>query len=93
MWIFGGGFYSGSATLEVYDPKTLASEENVIIVSMQYRVASLGFLYFDSPDVPGNAGLFDQRMALQWVRNNVDMFGGDPTQVCLIVLTGFAFLS
>ncbi|CAB0008422.1 unnamed protein product [Nesidiocoris tenuis] len=83
VWIFGGGFYSGSATLEVYDPKTLVSEENIILVSMQYRVASLGFLFFDSPEVPGNAGLFDQRMALQWVRNNIEKFGGDPTQVTL----------
>nr|AOS89450.1 acetylcholinesterase 1 [Apolygus lucorum] len=83
VWIFGGGFYSGSATLEVYDPKTLVSEENVILVSMQYRVASLGFLFYDSPEVPGNAGLFDQRMALQWVRNNIDKFGGDPNRVTL----------
>jgi acetylcholinesterase len=38
----------------------LAAEENIIIVSMQYRVASLGFAFFDTEDVPGNAGLFDQ---------------------------------
>ena len=56
VWIFGGGFYSGTITLDVYDPKTLVSEENVIMVLMQYRVASLGFLFFDTADVPGNAG-------------------------------------
>lgn len=83
VWIFGGGFYSGSATLDVYDPKTLVSEENVVVVSMQYRVASLGFLYFDTGDVPGNAGLFDQLMALQWVRDNVQFFGGNPHNVTL----------
>lgn len=83
VWIFGGGFYSGSATLDIYDPKILVSEQNVILVSMQYRVASLGFLYFDTEDVPGNAGLFDQLMALQWVRDNIAAFGGNPRNVTL----------
>ncbi|XP_021924179.1 acetylcholinesterase-like isoform X3 [Zootermopsis nevadensis] len=83
VWIFGGGFYSGSATLDVYDHKILVSEENVIIVSMQYRVASLGFLFFGTSDVPGNAGLFDQYMALQWVHDNIQAFGGNPNNVTL----------
>nr|ADA60184.1 acetylcholinesterase 1 [Liposcelis paeta] len=83
VWIFGGGFYSGTATLDVYDPKTLVSEEKVIVVSMQYRIASLGFLFFDTPDVPGNAGLFDQLMALQWVHDNIHAFGGNPHNVTL----------
>lgn len=83
VWIFGGSFYSGSATLDVYDPKTIVSEENVIFVSMQYRVASLGFLYFGTSDVPGNTGLFDQTMALQWVRDNIAAFGGNPDNVTL----------
>ncbi|KAJ8684458.1 hypothetical protein QAD02_020250 [Eretmocerus hayati] len=83
VWIFGGGFYSGTATLDVYDPKTLVSEENIILVSMQYRVASLGFLYFGTSDVPGNAGLFDQLMALEWVRDNIEFFGGNKDNVTL----------
>uniref|UniRef100_A0A1B6MCT5 Carboxylic ester hydrolase n=1 Tax=Graphocephala atropunctata TaxID=36148 RepID=A0A1B6MCT5_9HEMI len=83
VWVFGGGFYSGSATLDVYDPRILVSEENVIYVSMQYRVASLGFLFFDNGDVPGNAGLFDQLMALQWVHDNIHFFGGNPRNVTL----------
>uniref|UniRef100_A0A1B6JWT5 Carboxylic ester hydrolase n=2 Tax=Homalodisca liturata TaxID=320908 RepID=A0A1B6JWT5_9HEMI len=83
VWIFGGGFYSGSSTLDVYDPRILVSEENVIYVSMQYRVASLGFLFFDNGDVPGNAGLFDQLMALQWVHDNINFFGGNPHNVTL----------
>ncbi|XP_050542863.1 acetylcholinesterase-like [Daktulosphaira vitifoliae] len=83
VWIFGGGFYSGSATLDIYDPKILVSEENVIVVSMQYRLASLGFLYFDTEDVPGNAGLFDQLMALQWVHDNIKFFGGNPSNVTI----------
>lgn len=50
---------------------------------MQYRVASLGFIYFGTPDAPGNTGLFDQLMALQWVRDNVAAFGGNPQNVTL----------
>lgn len=52
-------------------------------MSMQYRVASLGFLYFGTADVPGNAGMFDQTMALQWVRDNIAAFGGNPDNVTL----------
>ncbi|CAH1728832.1 unnamed protein product [Chironomus riparius] len=83
LWIFGGGFYSGTSTLDVYDHRTLAAEENVIVVSMQYRVASLGFLYLGTPDAPGNSGLFDQNLALRWVRDNIHRFGGDPNKICI----------
>ncbi|KAH1001564.1 hypothetical protein HUJ04_005564 [Dendroctonus ponderosae] len=83
VWVFGGGFYSGTNTLDVYDHNILVSEENVIVISMQYRVASLGFIYFGTPDAPGNTGLFDQLMALQWVRDNVAAFGGNPQNVTL----------
>lgn len=83
IWIYGGGFYSGTSTLEVYDHKILASEENVIVVSMQYRVASLGFLYFGIPEAPGNAGLYDQLLAMKWVRDNIESFGGNKDNVTL----------
>ncbi|CAG0920911.1 unnamed protein product [Notodromas monacha] len=83
VWIYGGGFYSGTSTLEVYDPKILVAEENMIVASIQYRVASLGFLYFDVPDAPGNAGLFDQRMALEWIHDNIAAFGGNPENITL----------
>ncbi|XP_076040560.1 acetylcholinesterase-like [Oratosquilla oratoria] len=83
VWIYGGGFYSGTSTLEVYDMKILASEQNVVLVSFQYRVASLGFLYMDTTDTPGNTGLFDQHMALQWVHDNIHVFGGNPDNVTI----------
>ncbi|KAJ8961186.1 hypothetical protein NQ318_008869 [Aromia moschata] len=83
VWVFGGGFYSGTNTLDVYDHNILVSEENVILVSMQYRVASLGFLYFGTSDVPGNAGMFDQMMALQWIKDNIAAFGGNPNNITL----------
>lgn len=83
LWIYGGGFYTGTTTLDVYDPKILVSEENVIVVSMQYRIASLGFLFFDNAEVPGNAGMFDQLMAMHWFRDNIHAFGGNPNNITM----------
>ncbi len=83
VWIYGGSFYSGTSTLDVYDPKTLASEGNVIVASLQYRVASLGFLYLGEEGIEGNQGLLDQRMALKWIQENVASFGGNPSNITL----------
>lgn len=84
IWIYGGGFWSGTTTLELYDLRTMAAEENIIMVGIQYRVASLAFLYFDTEDVPGNAGMFDQLMAITWVKNNIARFGGNPENITLM---------
>lgn len=83
LWVFGGGFYSGSASLDLYDGRILASEENIIVISINYRVASLGFLFLDHEDAPGNAGMFDQLMAMQWVHENIAAFGGNPENITL----------
>ncbi|XP_075440238.1 acetylcholinesterase isoform X2 [Ascaphus truei] len=85
VWIYGGGFYSGSSSLDVYDGRYLAHVENLVVVSMNYRVAAFGFLSLmpGSVDAPGNVGLFDQRLALQWVQDNIAFFGGDPRSVTI----------
>jgi len=61
----------------------LAAKGSVVVVSMQYRVGPLGFLSVDSDSAPGNAGLFDQQLALRWVQEHVAAFGGDPGRVTI----------
>ncbi|KAM6225057.1 cholinesterase [Rhynchocyon petersi] len=84
VWIYGGGFQTGTSSLPVYDGKFLARVERVIVVSMNYRVGALGFLALPgNPEAPGNMGLFDQQLALQWVQKNIAAFGGNPKSVTL----------
>jgi hypothetical protein len=60
VWIYGGGYMSGTSTLDVYDADMMAVAEDVAVASMQYRVGAFGFLYLGIDEAPGNAGLFDQ---------------------------------
>lgn len=84
VWIYGGGFQTGTSSLPVYDGKFLARVERVIVVSMNYRVGALGFLALPgNSEAPGNMGLFDQQLALQWVQRNIAAFGGNPKSVTL----------
>ena len=84
VWIYGGGLYSGTSTLELYDGRMLAVTGNVVVVSMQYRLGALGFLYSGSDDAPGNVGFVDQYLAIKWVRDNIDAFGGDRDRITII---------
>ena len=83
VWIYGGAFYSGVSALDVYDGRYLASEQNIVVVSLNYRLGAFGFLAMGDPSSPGNQGLMDQAMALQWVQDNIQSFGGDPNQVTI----------
>ncbi|XP_077180760.1 acetylcholinesterase-like [Paroedura picta] len=79
VWIHGGGFLSGSGSL---DRSFLAASENIIVASLNYRLSALGFLSLP-PEVPGNIGLWDQHLALSWLKENLAAFGGDPNQITL----------
>nr|XP_046245260.1 acetylcholinesterase-like [Scatophagus argus] len=84
VWIYGGGFSVGTSSLDIYDGRFLSHSEGVVVVSMNYRLGPLGFLSLpDNKNVRGNAALLDQRLALQWVANNIAAFGGDPSKVTL----------
>lgn len=82
VWIHGGAFRIGTGGSPGYDGTTLASRGDVVVVSLNYRLGVLGFLY--APELgPANAGLLDQVAALQWVRDEIEAFGGDPDQVTI----------
>lgn len=84
FWIHGGGYTTGSGNSDMYGPHYLISQD-VIVVTINYRLGVLGFLTLDDPKlgVPGNAGLKDQVMALKWVQKNIRNFGGDPNNVTI----------
>lgn len=67
----------------MYDGSILAATQNVIVASMEYRVESLGFLYLGTADAPGNQGLYDQLLAIEWIHKNIRNFGGDPNRITL----------
>lgn len=83
VWIYGGGFQTGTASLDVYNGRFLSHSEGVVVVSMNYRLGALGFLALPNSDIKGNAGLHDQRRALLWVKENIEAFGGNASSVTL----------
>jgi para-nitrobenzyl esterase len=88
VWIHGGGFTGGSGTVPLYDGEAIA-RKGVVFVTINYRVGIFGFLAH--PDlsaevdnhVSGNYGILDQIAALQWVKQNIASFGGDPERVTI----------
>ncbi len=88
VWIYGGGFTSGGSAVPIYDGEAMA-RQGIVFVSINYRVGIFGFLAHpeltrESPNAAsGNYGLMDQIAALQWVRENITFFGGDPANVTI----------
>jgi len=88
VWIHGGGFTIGAGSQEVYNGSFLARRGDVVVVTINYRLGPLGFLRLNDVTggrIPssGNEGLLDQVAALEWVRDNIAEFGGDPDNVTI----------
>ncbi|MFZ4519402.1 MAG: carboxylesterase/lipase family protein [Microthrixaceae bacterium] len=84
VWIHGGGFEMGSGSSPLYHGEAFA-RSGVVLVTLNYRLGALGFLELGHLDPElagsGNNGLLDQVAALEWVRDNIAAFGGDPANV------------
>ncbi|MHA2324480.1 MAG: carboxylesterase/lipase family protein [Promethearchaeota archaeon] len=79
FWIHGGSHIYGSGNL--LNGRALSRRGDVVLVSINYRLGALGYLYF--PGTPSNIGQLDQITALEWVRDNIEHFGGDPENVTI----------
>jgi para-nitrobenzyl esterase len=90
VWIHGGALITGTGAL--YDPSVMVAENDIIVVTINYRLGALGWLvepgllaagsnFFQNAGDAGNYGLMDQQFALQWVQRNIARFGGDPKKV------------
>ncbi|GAC1312905.1 MAG: carboxylesterase/lipase family protein [Mucilaginibacter sp.] len=93
VWFHGGGFTAGSSIeLPSYDGENLAKKGDVVLVSVNHRLNVLGFLdlsaYGDKYKNSGNAGLADLVASLQWVKENIAQFGGDPDNVTIFGQSG-----
>jgi len=80
-WVHGGGYVEGSSFVPWYNGQFIADEEDVVVVTMNYRLSIFGFP--GNPTSTANLGLLDQRMALKWIQNNIGKFGGDPDRITL----------
>ncbi|KAF7523486.1 hypothetical protein G7054_g11748 [Neopestalotiopsis clavispora] len=85
FYIHGGGYVSGAATSTIGDSLVHQANGSMIFVQVQYRLGPLGFLGGEDVKANGtaNAGLLDQRVGLEWVRDNIHYFGGDPSRVTI----------
>jgi para-nitrobenzyl esterase len=92
IWIHGGALVNGAGS--DYDPSVMVAENNIIVVTINYRLGSLGFLAasvlaapqanaFQNVGDAGNYGLMDQQFAMAWVQRNIAAFGGDPQTVTI----------
>ncbi|CAH1975190.1 unnamed protein product [Acanthoscelides obtectus] len=82
VWIYGGAFFAGASDFNLHAPDYLL-DEDVIIASFHYRTGIFGFLSTGDQVAPGNAGLKDQLLALKWIKDNINNFGGDPERITI----------
>ena len=83
VWIHGGGFFAGSADPKTYGPEHFM-DYDVVLVAINYRVGPLAFLTLENDVLPGNLGIRDQIVALEWVQENIEYFGGNSQKVTIM---------
>lgn len=95
VWLHGGGFSSGSGSYSIYDGANMARKHDVVVLTVNHRLNSFGFLYLAEIGGPkfaqaSNVGMLDIVAALEWVRDNISNFGGDPKNVTIFGQSGGA---
>src|ERR1700691_4869667 len=95
VWLHGGGFTSGNGSYSMYDGANMARKHDTVNVTINHRLNSFGFLYLAEIGGPkyanaSNAGILDAVAALEWVRDNIANFGGDPNNVTIFGQSGGA---
>ena len=92
VWLHGGGWDTGSASWPLYDFTNLARNRDVVVVGLNHRLGVLGFLdlsqYGEEYADSGNIGMLDIVAALEWIRDNIRQFGGDPDNVTVFGESG-----
>ncbi|XP_058840741.1 juvenile hormone esterase-like [Topomyia yanbarensis] len=84
VYIHPGGFYAFSGQSRNNAGPQYLMDQDIVLVTINYRLGSLGFMSTGTADCPGNAGLKDQVMALRWIRDHISSFGGNPDSVTLM---------
>ena len=82
VWLHGNEFHRGSGNADMQGPNRIMDYQ-VIMVTMNFRLGPLGFLTSEDDSLPGNLGLWDQKLALEWIQLNIASFGGDPEKVTI----------
>ena len=92
FWCHGGGYYAGSGSNPMYDGTRLAVRGDVVVVNVNHRLGVLGFSQLAQAgadfSASGNVGMLDIALALKWVRENIERFGGDPRRVTIFGQSG-----
>ena len=82
VWFHGGRFTIGDTNTPFYNGEYLADAQDIVVVTVNYRLNIFGFS--GAPGAPLNEGLLDQRKAIEWVRDNIAAFGGDPVRITIM---------
>jgi para-nitrobenzyl esterase len=95
LWVHGGAFNTGTGSWPLYDGTPLARRDDVVVVTINHRLGALGFLHLAELGgaeyaESGNVGMLDIVQALQWVKDNIEGFGGDPSRVLVFGGSGGA---